>query len=292
MITNSFVLADSPRVSRSSPRADSAVLPRDELIHQKNGDHPSGKDDVQTFPETPSVFTPPGLSPRVVSLPQDVTIRGVEPTGLIATTKKICSDGYVRARPSPPTGPCKPSCTTGPLTFMAHKVHHASRKSKLSPSGPYVRPRKLPAPPIRVFTLDRVRRTFTSDQLQDVVSQAIRQSAKHSSFRLLLPDNLAQIRKDIEGPKLLREIAVMEYQILVQRQGDILKTLAIHFDDPQERSLHLGALKDVCTSLDNSAKWWHEIDKQVAELSLLCQIHFASALAVALRKLHSIIYVT
>jgi hypothetical protein len=67
----------------------------------------------------------------------------------------------------------------------------------------------------------------------------------------LLPDTLAQIQKDIEGLQLLREIVVMEYEILVQRQGDILKALAIHIDDPQERSLHLGALKDVCTSLDN-----------------------------------------
>jgi hypothetical protein len=138
------------------------------------------------------------------------------------------------------------------------------------------------------LTFDRAKVTFTSEQLQAVVSHAIRQSSETSSFRLMLPETLVRIQKDIEELELLKEIIVLEYELLVQRQREILKLLAIRVDDSlRESDSSLIALKDVCASLENSAKWWHDIDKQLAQLAWLCQNHFSSALAVALGKLHN-----
>jgi hypothetical protein len=153
---------------------------------------------------------------------------------------------------------------------------------------------KFQTPPIKWkgLTLDAAKWTFTSAQLQDIVSRAIRQSAEPSSIRLLRLETLDdEIPPEVERLEVQRTGIQSKYKTLARRRANLLEALAIHVDGSEEGTsvaLRLVEdLKDVSASLDKLTEELHSTDEQFAQLSQLCLVHSSSALAMGLRKLNS-----
>lgn len=140
--------------------------------------------------------------------------------------------------------------------------------------------------------MDAAKWTFTSSQLQAIVSRAIRGSSEASSIRLLPLETLDdEIPKEIESLETRRTDVITKYRVLARKRGHLLEALAIQADsaDPNNPAHILRLveeLKEATLSLDRLAEELHSLDEQLAQLTQLCQAHSASALAMALRKLN------
>lgn len=134
---------------------------------------------------------------------------------------------------------------------------------------------------------------FTSQQLQAIVSRAIKQSAEASSVRLLRLETL-----DVDVPEEMHRLDMHQMEIksgykhLVRRRWAILASLNAHMKgaedaDPQTMHRALEELTEVSVKLDNLAEEIHSVTEQLAHLKRLGDVHSASALAMALRKLNT-----
>lgn len=141
--------------------------------------------------------------------------------------------------------------------------------------------------------MDAAKWTFTSAQLQDIVSRAIRQSAEASAIRLL---RLETVDKDIPAElhrlELHRTEIKTRYKAMSRKRTEMLATLASHVDgtlheDPSASLRIINELRDVSVVLDRLAEDLHSVDEQVSQLTSLRDIHDASALAMAIRKLNA-----
>lgn len=71
--------------------------------------------------------------------------------------------------------------------------------------------------------------TFTSETLQGIVGQAIRQSASESRIRLLAPEILEEeLPNEIRGLERKQLLLKTEYQVLCQRRAAALRELTAH----------------------------------------------------------------
>ncbi|KAL0566401.1 hypothetical protein V5O48_015613 [Marasmius crinis-equi] len=143
--------------------------------------------------------------------------------------------------------------------------------------------------------------TFTSTELQDIVSRAIRLSARESFVRLLslklldtiLPDELEKLAEKRRG-------AGGRYRFTVQRRSMLMQGLWAVVASPDLSSANtptssitpaatslLTQLSDASAECDRMAEDLVKICDQVKEIHQLVDGHWASALAVALRKLNS-----
>lgn len=135
--------------------------------------------------------------------------------------------------------------------------------------------------------------TFTSAQLQAIVSRAIRQSAEASSIRLLRLEIL-----DNEIPEEMRRLESQRtdlknrYKSWTRRRAALIDGLAMYMNGGDEEAPAYALrmvedLKDVTTMLDKFADELCSVDAQLAHLESLTHVHTGSALAMALRKLNS-----
>ncbi|KAF8219638.1 hypothetical protein L208DRAFT_823633 [Tricholoma matsutake] len=213
-----------------------------------------------------------------------------------------------RARPSRPplpAGPRRPSQTSSAVPLSALRSRGGSVSSinsnfptsssrRLNASASAVPSIKFQTPAIKWkgFPLDAARWTFTSAQLQAIVSRAIKQSAEPSSIRLLRLETLDdEVPPEIERLETQRNDAMARYKTLALRRANLLEALSIHVEGSEEGfgvALRLVEdLKDVSASLDKLTEELHMADGQLAQLSQLCLTHSGSALALALRKLNT-----
>lgn len=218
--------------------------------------------------------------------------------------RETSNGGRPRTRPPLPFGPRRPSqqhinmsSASGPrerngsVSSIASTVNVNGRRlqSANSPSP------KFQTPPLkwRGYTMDAAKWTFTSAQLQGIVSRAIRQSAEASSIRLLRLETLDNdIPDEIQRLEMQRTDIKTKYKMLARRRAHLLESLTVHVDgseadDPIFAIRLVEDLKEVSISLDKAAEELHSLDEQLAQLSSLCDIHSASALAMALRKLNA-----
>jgi len=87
------------------------------------------------------------------------------------------------------------------------------------------------------FTLDAAKWTFTSAQLQGIVSRAIRQSAEPSLIRLLPLETLDdEIPPEVERLETQSSYLKLRYKALARRRANLLEALAIHVDGSEEGS--------------------------------------------------------
>lgn len=141
--------------------------------------------------------------------------------------------------------------------------------------------------------MDAAKWTFTSTQLQAIVSRAIRQSSEASSIRLLRLETLDnEIPVEVERLETLRTDTKMKYKASARRRMGLLDSLAnsvdgLDHDGPAHSLQLIENLKDVTSTLDKLTEELHSVDEQLAQLSQLCQGHSTSALAMALRKLNA-----
>ncbi|KAK0484722.1 hypothetical protein IW261DRAFT_853452 [Armillaria novae-zelandiae] len=153
---------------------------------------------------------------------------------------------------------------------------------------------QTPAPKWRGYTIDAAKWTFSSSELQTIVSKAIRHSAESSSIRLLRQETVdGEIPAEMEKLEKQRMDVKSRYKMFTRRRAELLESLsaAVNNNSPRE-NMPLGVryvedLKDVSAALDRLAEDLHSIDQQIAQLTSLCDVHSASALAMALRKLNS-----
>lgn len=153
---------------------------------------------------------------------------------------------------------------------------------------------ETPAVKIRPYGLEAAKWTFTSRQLQQIVSCAIRTSAEPSWIRLLSLDTVED-----EIPDMLKQLETrrnnvkQNYQTFSTRRHNILESLTTYLNTTDLGTFQVGRaatlvddLKDVSTTLDNLAEELNALNEQHAQISQLYERHFTSALAMALRKLN------
>ncbi|KAJ7135431.1 hypothetical protein C8R43DRAFT_894306 [Mycena crocata] len=205
-----------------------------------------------------------------------------------------------RARPPLPVGPRRPSTSATVVPSLPGRNRNGSVSSIASnmPSGRRIASSVSPrfqTPPLkwRGYTMDAAKWTFSSSQLQGIVSRAIRQSAEASSIRLLRMETVdTDIPEELHRLEMQRTDVKTRYKMLTRRRANLLATLTSQLDgtDPEDPAYSLRVvenLKEISIELDRLAEDLHSADEQIAQLSSLRDVHSASALAMALRKLNA-----
>ena len=214
-----------------------------------------------------------------------------------------------RMRPPPPIGPRKPGRSgqahssfvpgghgrndsmssvrsadpIGSPGSLWHKLHSAASKPP-----PMFR---MPPPKWRGLTLEAAQWTFTSAQLQEVVSRAIQQASEGSSVRLLRLEVLeGEVAEEMHRLELQHTDIKAQYKALVRKRWTLMGTLAGQMEDAETSGAArtMEALAEVMLALDRLAEQMHDVVLQMAQLKSLCDVHSASALALAVRKINRV----
>ena len=209
-----------------------------------------------------------------------------------------------RMRPAPPQGPRKPSYGPAAARMRAGSVSGqsasgaggspASRKvSMVSHAAPKFQPQGVPW---RGLTMEAAQWTLTSQQLQHIVSTAIRNSADASMIRILpldtlerdLPEELARVATYVEELKRRYKLGVRRRNTLLATVGRLAEGAATGGPDGvAEVQRALAELNEASEALDSAAEELYTATDQLAQLERLRDVHQRSALAMALRKLNS-----
>lgn len=218
-----------------------------------------------------------------------------------------------RMRPPGPLGPRRPSAGSAPA--LVNPTRNASAPAvptlgrnrgastsstrvpghiRQQPSEAMALPRFTTTPVRwRGYTLEVAKWTFTSDQLQAVVSRAIRQSAEASTLRLLPLDVLDDEVPD-EAARLEAQSTDLKnhYKILVRKREALIASLARATDgahSPDVAICHrmLDELSELSGNMDEVVEELHNVTDQIGQLRRLRDVHSYSALAMALRKLNA-----
>ncbi|KAG8744539.1 hypothetical protein FRC10_009991 [Ceratobasidium sp. 414] len=184
--------------------------------------------------------------------------------------------------------------TPGPSAIPTKVTRSQSKQAQ--PPSPRLQPKQPPSPafepvPVRWrgLTMDAAKWTFSSDQLQSIVSRAIRQSAETSSVRLLSLDVLDQeLPTEVERLEQLRDVLQTKYKAQVRRRRLLMRSLTLYIDghDPPTSRRLMDELEDVGNVCDQLAEDLYLVGDQLAQISRLRDVHSTSALAVALRKIN------
>ena len=144
--------------------------------------------------------------------------------------------------------------------------------------------------------LDAAQWSFTSDQLREMVSRAIRDSAKEQFIRLLSLDALdKEIPEELARLESLKSTTQAQHRFHFQRRTNLLQSLnALAYTTPlpaENGASTLGTLiqqlADVTASMDRFTETLLETSEHRSQLSQVQEKHLSSALAVALRKLNA-----
>ncbi|THV05740.1 hypothetical protein K435DRAFT_646716 [Dendrothele bispora CBS 962.96] len=166
-----------------------------------------------------------------------------------------------------------------------------SRLRAASVAVPLHSPRfQTPAIKWRGYPMEAAKWTFTSSELQDIVSGAIKHSAEASGIRLLrLRTAQEEIPEELRRMEMQRTDIKTKYKMMARKRTDIMNELSTGLggDDKSANLQLLEELKDVSMVLDRLAEDLHTTDEQVAQLVSLRDVHNASALAMAIRKLNA-----
>ncbi|KAL5536675.1 hypothetical protein ACEPAF_498 [Sanghuangporus sanghuang] len=205
----------------------------------------------------------------------------------------------------PPT-PAPESPVSGSAYSRPRMVTTLSTPAPLQPP-PSIDFSSVPVP-FKALTLDAAQWTFSSAELQAIVSRAIRASAEPSSIRLLplqvIDDDLVQEAERLESE---RAQATAQYRFTMHRRNMLLQslnassgpsispsttysanTINLSQNPPLSPAADLAQrLAEVSATLDRLAATLVRVSDQLAQIRSLRDVHSASALAVALRKLNA-----
>jgi hypothetical protein len=209
-----------------------------------------------------------------------------------------------RTRPPLPAGPRRPSqsiSSPGPRRGSFSSVSSSTmvpdsrtrppaRNNNPTPTPSF----RTPTPKWKGYTLEVAKWTFTSAQLQAIVSKAIRQTAEASSIRLLRLEVLDnEIPEEIQRLESQRTNIKIKYKTTTRRRATILDSMYSSLGVLEDAcaalrlARQLDELKELTQTLDRLAEELHSVDEQLSYLESLTHIHNGSALAMALRKLNS-----
>jgi len=151
---------------------------------------------------------------------------------------------------------------------------------------------QTPPPKFKGLTLEAAKWTFSSEELQAIVSQAIRQSGQASSIRLL-PQQAAfvEVPEELEKLNSLMHELRVQYRLQVRKRDVLLGAINAYAEGPEFSSVALRAklqeLHETAVNLDGIAEELYRLRDQAGQLSRMLAVHQGSALAMALRKLHT-----
>lgn len=251
---------------------------------------------------------PPTPPPSVPPTPDNIQIPlsfGPPPPSLAPAPRKRPP----HSRPPLPFGPRKP--TQPPLNFSLTPPLKFSRKNRSASEGtakatvqqtsthsPFLAP-KVSTPtfkstPVkwRGLTLEAAKWKFSGNELQTIVKRVIEQTSLSTSIRLL---SLDEIEKEL--PEALEKLEARKldiqwnYRLSVRKREALLQRL---------KSIPSGAktdaavvvrfaeeLTDVSATCDRLVEELHEVMDQISQINRLRDVHSASALGMALRKLNT-----
>jgi hypothetical protein len=173
------------------------------------------------------------------------------------------------------------------------RVMLRSNSSPQSSSSSGSRPKfQTSAPIFKAFTLEAAMWTFTSDDLQAIVSRGIKHSAEPSSIRLLTAQAAST-----DVPAELDRLAALQNELKVcyklqARKRDALHRAAMACAETMGSSSYalrarLQELAEITANLDRIAEELYHARDQGAQLSLMLSVHSGSAVSMSLRKLHA-----
>lgn len=144
----------------------------------------------------------------------------------------------------------------------------------------------------KVHTLEAARWSFSSEELQGIVSEAIKQSGGVSFIRLLSQQAaFVEIPGELERLTALQNELKVQYRLQVRKRDALLKSIYAYSETPEFKSFAVRSkmqeLNETMETLDKVAEELYHARDQAAQLSRMLAVHSGSALAMALRKLHS-----
>lgn len=253
---------------------------------------------LEPHPEEPSAHQ----SPHQAAIPLPPSPRGTPEPEL---------------QPSRTSTPSVPSISKPPTPSPESPVSTFSyTRTRVGATAPAPPPLQPPPPvdfnpePVtwKSLTLDAAQWTFSSEELQAIVSRAIRASAEPSSIRLLPIQMLdGELVQEVERLESERAKATAEYRFMMHRRTMLLQSLNATSGPSSSPTSFTGnmvnlsqssavlspaadlaqRLADVSASLDRLATTVCRVSDQLAQIRSLQEVHAASALAVALRKLNA-----
>ena len=283
-LTHSFTLSlgAPPPYSSVVPEVDHAEssIPLPDLDLSRNQTSENSSPSYSDFRSPPAGTTPPLSGDSLLSPTESSSVRQNRPG---------------RTRPRLPAGPRNPTSHATPSQRgesapvaggSGSASHGASNASSFVP--------KFQSPPVkwRGYTLDVARWTFTSTQLQAIVSKAIRQSAEAYSIRLLPLEILENnIPDEMHRLEMLGTDIKAQYKAACRKRQGLLQSLSAYMEgsnaaDPATGLKLLNEMAEISEASDRLAEELHSVDEQIANVRSLRDVHSASALAMALRKLN------
>ncbi|KZV91370.1 hypothetical protein EXIGLDRAFT_719431 [Exidia glandulosa HHB12029] len=170
---------------------------------------------------------------------------------------------------------------------------HAKRPSTAA-RNPLPPSPKFNTAPIRWkgLTYDAARWTLSSEQLQEIVTRAIKHSAESSSIRLLQPD-VVEFDLPTEIETLTRQREELRGRLKQQirtRRLLLRKLTSPNSTEPltaQGVARNMGEIMDACAMCDQLSEELFHVSDQLAQIVRLRDVHQASALSMALRKINT-----
>ncbi|KAF9779284.1 hypothetical protein BJ322DRAFT_1113624 [Thelephora terrestris] len=144
--------------------------------------------------------------------------------------------------------------------------------------------------------LEAAQWSFTSDQLREMVSRAIRDSAKEQFIRLLSIDALdKEIPEELTRLESLKFTTQAQHRFHFQRRTNLLQSLnALAYSSPVSAEngvntlgMLIQQLAEVTASMDRFTETLLATSEHRSQLAQVQEKHLSSALAVALRKLNA-----
>ncbi|KAF8159404.1 hypothetical protein B0H34DRAFT_402388 [Crassisporium funariophilum] len=206
----------------------------------------------------------------------------------------------------PPTPPSQPDSAPA---YNDESVVASTSQAQLPPAKVVATasppPKLVPPPAIKFDTspvpwkglpLEAALWTVDSGELQGIVSRAIRSSARESFIRLLTVNNLDTVLPaELERLDALKTMTQSRYRFLVHRRTMLFHALnsssvGHNHREADEPMLVIGRLAsqlaETVAECDKQLEEVLSITDQMAQINKLIDVHWGSALAIALRKLN------
>ncbi|KAH9893191.1 hypothetical protein C8Q73DRAFT_791075 [Cubamyces lactineus] len=146
--------------------------------------------------------------------------------------------------------------------------------------------------PWKGLTLEAAQWTFTSEQLQETVSRAIRHSASESFIRVVPMQTYdVELPQELERLDSLKATTQSQYRFSMHRRTMLLQSLAAlsQTDGADGEALYnlTSQLAELTVACDRLMETLVRIADQRAQIQRVQDLHISSALSMALRKLNT-----
>ncbi|KAI0332728.1 hypothetical protein GY45DRAFT_1368956 [Cubamyces sp. BRFM 1775] len=146
--------------------------------------------------------------------------------------------------------------------------------------------------PWKGLTLEAAQWTFTSEQLQETVSRAIRHSASESFIRVVPMQTFdVELPQELERLDSLKATTQSQYRFSMHRRTMLLQSLAAlsQTDGADGEALYnlTSQLAELTVACDRLMETLVRIADQRAQIQRVQDLHISSALSMALRKLNT-----